>query len=83
MGYLLSIALTGLLIGALARLVVPGRQAMGCFTTMLYGLGGSLVGGLIGRILFGAGYAPGILMSVLGAALLVWIFHGTGRRRVY
>jgi uncharacterized membrane protein YeaQ/YmgE (transglycosylase-associated protein family) len=80
--YLLSVALTGLVIGALARLVVPGRQPMGCIATTLYGIAGSIVGGIIGRILFGRPYVPGLLMSVLGAAVLIWVIYGTGRRRV-
>ena len=79
---MLSIALSGLVIGALARLVVPGRQPMGCISTILCGVGGSFVGAIIGRILFGPHYVAGLIMSVIGAALLVWVFYGTGRRRV-
>jgi uncharacterized membrane protein YeaQ/YmgE (transglycosylase-associated protein family) len=80
-GFLIWALFAGLVIGALGRLVVPGRQQMGCLATALCGIGGSLLGGLIGRVLFGRGYAPGLIMSVIGAALIIWALYGTSRRR--
>lgn len=44
----------GLVVGLIARAIFPGRQAMGLITTMLLGIGGSLVGGVIGNMLAGA-----------------------------
>jgi uncharacterized membrane protein YeaQ/YmgE (transglycosylase-associated protein family) len=73
MGFLLAIAVSGLIVGALGRLLVPGRQDMGCLATMAAGIGGSIVGGLIGRVLFGPNYAPGLIMSTLAAAGLIYV----------
>lgn len=78
--FLISIALSGLVIGALGRLAIPGRQPMGCLATILVGIGGSIVGGLIGRLLFGPNYVPGLLMSSAAAALLVWLIYGRRSR---
>ena len=66
-GYLIG----GLIVGLLGRLIVPGRQPLGCLWTMLAGITGSIVAGLVGRQIWGDGYAPGIIASVLGAALVV------------
>ncbi len=77
--WLLGLLFGGLVIGAIARLIVPGRQNMGCIATSLCGIGGSLIGGLIGRVLFGPSYVPGFIMSVVGASLLVWALYGSRR----
>ncbi len=80
LGFLVLLALSGLIIGAVARLIVPGRQSMGILATIGVGILGSFVGGLIGRLLFGPGYVPGFLISVAGAALLIWLlFRRRGR----
>lgn len=68
---LLSAALVGAIIGALARLVVPGRQEIGVFATVVIGWIGSLIGGLIGRHLFHVGTVLTILCEIAVAALLV------------
>ena len=80
-GYIIGLAISGAVIGALGRLVVPGRQPLGCLGTILAGIAGSFVAGVIGRIIFGRGYTPGLLMSVVGAALVVYLASGAGRRR--
>jgi uncharacterized membrane protein YeaQ/YmgE (transglycosylase-associated protein family) len=80
MGYLLAIALSGLIIGALGRLVVPGHQQMGCLATMAAGIAGSIVGGLVGRIIFGPNYAPGLIISTLAAAGLIAVFTRSQQR---
>ena len=80
-GFILAIFVGGLIVGALGRLIVPGRQQIGVLATAALGIAGSIVGGLIGRLIFGPHYVPGFLISVLGAALLIWI--AAGRRRVY
>ena len=69
--------LVGLVAGALARLLVPGRDPIGIWGTILLGLVGSVIGGLIGNALVGGDqdFSPaGLLGSILGAviALLVW-----------
>ena len=67
-------AVSGLIIGALARWVLPGPDPMSWLATIGYGIGGSLVGGLAARLL---GLPQGInfVMAVAGAALLIWFFR--------
>ena len=71
-GYLIALVLTGLLVGALGRLAIPGPNPMTIGATILVGLGGALLGGLVGAVLFGRG-GGGILLAVAGAALIVWL----------
>jgi uncharacterized membrane protein YeaQ/YmgE (transglycosylase-associated protein family) len=66
-GYILLIALSGLLVGALARLLLPGRDPMTIFQTMLVGIGGSLIAGLVYALLFhrnGGGFVASVLFSI-------------------
>ena len=79
----------GLVAGALARLMVPGRQPMGLFMTMLLGLVGSLVGGFVSSLIFGydptdPGFHPGgLIMSTLGAILALALYvRGSRHRRI-
>lgn len=69
----------GLIAGALARLVMPGRDPMGIIATMLLGIVGSIVGGLVSWAIWGAdtgGFRPGgFLLSVLGAILVLWVWR--------
>ena len=58
-------------VGAMA---LPGRQPIGCLWTMLVGIAGSLLAGLVGRVLFGENYSAGWILSIAFAALLVWLF---------
>ena len=74
MGYLIGLIVSGLVIGALGRLAVPGPQPIGCLWTMLVGIAGSLLAGLVGRVLFGENYSAGWILSIAFAALLVWLF---------
>ncbi|HEY7010883.1 MAG TPA: hypothetical protein VH395_18165 [Jatrophihabitantaceae bacterium] len=68
---LLSAALVGAIIGGLARLVLPGRQEIGIFTTIVIGWIGSFLGGLIGRHVFHVGTILTVLCEVAVAAILV------------
>lgn len=70
---LLSAALVGAVIGGLARLIIPGRQEIGFFNTIVIGWIGSLVGGLIGRHLFHWGTFLTVVCEVVIAAILVAI----------
>lgn len=63
----------GFFIGLLGRLLVPGRQPLGCLLTTLAGMLGSVVAGLLGRAVWGDDYGPGFLASVVGAALVVFV----------
>ncbi|QDV64067.1 GlsB/YeaQ/YmgE family stress response membrane protein [Crateriforma conspicua] len=67
--------LFGLIIGAIARLVVPGRQDIGMLRTMLLGIVGSFVGGFGGWLLFGGSplQASGWIGSILGAVVVLLI----------
>lgn len=72
-------ALVGLVIGALGRLVVPGSQPIGAVATVLLGLAGAVVGGLIGHLAH-IGHVLTFLVEVGTAALLVAGYSARGRR---
>ena len=80
---LLGTVVFGLIVGALAKLVMPGRDPGGIFVTMLLGVAGSVVGGFIGRLLgfYGAGDAAGFIMSTLGAIALLSVYRMINKRR--
>jgi uncharacterized membrane protein YeaQ/YmgE (transglycosylase-associated protein family) len=73
----------GLIVGALAKLVMPGRDPGGIIVTMLIGIAGSLLGGFIGRAMgfYGPNQAAGFLMSFLGAIVLLMLYRMIARRR--
>jgi uncharacterized membrane protein YeaQ/YmgE (transglycosylase-associated protein family) len=75
--------LFGLIVGALAKLVMPGRDPGGILVTMLLGIAGAVLGGFLGRAMgfYGPGEAAGFLMSFLGAIALLWIYRMAVRRR--
>ncbi len=72
--YLILLALSGLLVGALGRLAVPGPDPMGIGTTIAIGLAGAFLAGLVTWALFGRGYG-GILLSVVFAAGIVYLIR--------
>ena len=77
--------LFGLIVGALAKLVMPGRDPGGIIVTMLLGIAGAVIGGFIGRTMgfYGPGQSAGWLMSFLGAIVLLVIYRlFVGRRTV-
>lgn len=80
---ILWILFVGLIVGALARLLMPGRGPAGLLVTSLLGVLGSVVAHLIG--VAGGWYAQhepaGVFASVLGAMLLLWLYRGWARRR--
>lgn len=65
----------GLIIGAIAKLLVPGKDPGGCIITILLGLAGSFVGTFLGRVFFGTNYAAGWIMSIIGAMILLAIYR--------
>jgi uncharacterized membrane protein YeaQ/YmgE (transglycosylase-associated protein family) len=77
-------AIFGLFVGAIARLLWPDRQRYGAIGTILVGIAGSVVGGLLTFLLRGGPgqeYQPaGFLMSILGAILVLWFFSETSDR---
>jgi uncharacterized membrane protein YeaQ/YmgE (transglycosylase-associated protein family) len=72
--FILLLVLSGLIVGALGRLALPGPDPMSIGMTILVGIGGSFIGGLVGGLFFGR-RAPGLIFAVGGAALLVWIIR--------
>lgn len=68
--YVIVIAVSGLVVGALARLALPGKDPMTLGQTMLIGIGGSLIAGLITWTVWDAG--PGIAIAVLFATVIVY-----------
>lgn len=78
----LWMCLIGLVAGALAKLIMPGKDPGGILITMLLGIAGSLVAGFIGRALgwYQAGQGAGLIMSVVGAILLLAVYRMVKRR---
>ena len=74
----------GLIVGVIAKLVMPGRDGGGMIITILLGIAGALVGGFIGRAmgLYGPNDAAGIFMSILGAIVLLVIYRMVRPRQV-
>ena len=75
--------LFGLIVGAIAKLVMPGRDPGGIIVTMAIGIVGALMGGWIGRAVgwYGPNDGAGFFMSLLGAVLLLWIYRMIVARR--
>lgn len=81
---LLAFLLFGIVVGFLARALMPGRQSMGLLMTMVLGIAGSFIGGFLGSMISGNDYArlhpAGIIGSVVGALILLAV-ASMGRRR--
>ena len=73
----LWMCLIGLVAGALAKWIMPGKDPGGIIVTMLLGIAGSLVAGFLGRALgwYQAGQGAGLIMSVVGAVLLLVVYR--------
>ena len=66
----------GLIVGVIAKFIMPGKDPGGFIVTAIIGMVGSLIGTFIGRALWGgAGYESGWITSILGAVLLLWIYR--------
>ena len=75
----------GLIVGALAKLVMPGKDPGGFIITILLGVAGAFIAGWLGQAFgwYEAGESPGIIMSIVGAVILLAIYRAViGRRRV-
>lgn len=75
--------LIGLIAGALAKLIMPGKDPGGCIVTILLGIGGALLAGFIGNAVgwYDTGEAGGFIAATLGAILILWIYRLLIRRR--
>lgn len=78
LGLLAVWLVVGLVVGAVARLLVPGPDPMGCLGTAGLGIAGSFVGGTLANLLAGRGFeiSPAVIGSVLGAVLLLLLLRG-------
>jgi uncharacterized membrane protein YeaQ/YmgE (transglycosylase-associated protein family) len=85
-GLIVSILVIGLVAGALARLLVPGKQNLSVAMTVVLGVVGSFVGGFLGYLLFGKDSAEGLLQpsgiigSIIGAVIVLVIWLRVGGR---
>jgi uncharacterized membrane protein YeaQ/YmgE (transglycosylase-associated protein family) len=78
--HIIGMLIVGLIAGALARLILPGKDPMGLLMTAVLGIVGSFVGGFIASLIWhteGTSYfrSGGILLSILGAILVLWIWR--------
>ncbi|MEU0498474.1 GlsB/YeaQ/YmgE family stress response membrane protein [Mycobacterium sp. NPDC006124] len=86
LGLIVSIIVVGLIAGAVARLLIPGKQSMSVVMTIALGIVGSFVGGFLGYLLFGKdaehGFLQpsGIIGSIIGAVIVILIWSRVGRR---
>ena len=76
--------LFGLVVGVIAKLLMPGRDPGGFIVTILLGIAGALVGGFVGRALglYTENEGAGFFMSILGAIVLLTLYRMMVRRRV-
>ena len=88
--HIIGFLIFGLIVGLLARALYPGRQHMGWLSTAILGMTGSVVGGAIGHALFGGNSAPagswgftagGLVSSIVGAILVLFVYLSLSRRR--
>lgn len=80
---LLLFLLFGLVIGAIARFLVPGRESGGWVVSMAIGVLGSFVGGYLGQFLgfYRQGERAGFVLALLGAVLITIVYHAISTRR--
>ena len=81
---ILSWILFGLVIGIIAKLLMPGKDPGGFIVTILLGIAGALLGGFIGRAMgfYGENESAGWIISILGAVILLALYRMMVRRRV-
>jgi uncharacterized membrane protein YeaQ/YmgE (transglycosylase-associated protein family) len=80
---IIGMNIIGFIVGVLARFFYPGGVPMGFWMTVLLGIGGSLVAGVISSLLFrspgGGFHRAGWIMSIIGAIVLIWLYLNVGR----
>lgn len=89
LGFIIGLIVVGLIAGALARLIVPGKQDMSIPMTILLGIVGSFVGGFLGYLIFhkdpsqGWFQPAGLIGSVIGAVIVVFLWAKfSGRSKI-
>ena len=85
LSFIVAWLITGLIVGGLAHLLVPGRNRIGIVLTVLFGIVGALVGGIVTFAIIGAGhFIITFIVSLIVAALLIaTVSHPRSRRYVY
>jgi uncharacterized membrane protein YeaQ/YmgE (transglycosylase-associated protein family) len=78
-GFIIYLVIFGLVVGALARLALPGPDPMGILATIGLGLAGAFLGGIVAHILIGT--AGGVIFSILGATLLLYLYRRFVQKR--
>ena len=73
--HIIGTLLIGLIVGAVAKLLMPGKDPGGFIITILLGIAGAFVGTWIGRIFAGGNYIAGWIMSVVGAMVLLLLYR--------
>ncbi len=87
LGLIIGLIIIGLIAGALARLLVPGRDPMGCLGTILLGIVGSFIGGFLGYVIFGHDRYQGFVQpsgwigSIVGSIIALLIYRAFRSRR--
>ena len=81
--HILITVIVGLIVGALAKLVMPGKDPGGIIVTMLLGIAGSFIAGAVGHSLgwYAIGDGPGLIASIIGAVILLAIYRAVARPR--
>jgi uncharacterized membrane protein YeaQ/YmgE (transglycosylase-associated protein family) len=87
LGFLIMLAIVGIVAGFIARALVPGRDPMGIGATMLLGIVGSIIGGFLGYVLFGSDFedgafqTAGLFGSIIGAVIALLVYRATNDGR--
>jgi len=80
---IIGMIIVGFIVGVIARWVYPGAVGMGFWMTTLLGVGGSLVGGVIGSVIWkspdGRFHPAGWFLSIIGALILIWLYLNFGK----
>jgi uncharacterized membrane protein YeaQ/YmgE (transglycosylase-associated protein family) len=80
---IIGMIIVGFIVGVIARWVYPGAVGMGFWMTALLGVGGSLVGGVIGSVIWkspdGRFHPAGWFLSIIGALILIWLYLNFGK----
>jgi uncharacterized membrane protein YeaQ/YmgE (transglycosylase-associated protein family) len=78
---IIGFLILGLIAGAIARLLVPGRDPMGWLGTMALGCVGAIVGGFLGKALFNDSDGAGLFAAIVGAVLVLLVYRAVARDR--
>ena len=87
-GLIISLLIVGIIAGAVARLVIPGKQNLSILATLVIGIVGSFVGGFLGWAIFGKDFSngalqmSGVLGSIIGAVIALLVYRAANGRRM-